>query len=480
MAGPTLAPLTRAHLAGLLAWQLAAVLWVLSPSWAWIPLALFLGLMAVGPFVPGWQLFGPCRCRGPGSLPRVCLTVDDGPDPRTTGPLLDLLARHQVRACFFVVGQRALRWPELISRILGDGHELGNHSHTHDIWLMLRSMKRLSAEVEDGQRILAAHGIRPLCFRPPVGIVNPRLWPVLLRQGLRCVGFSRRGWDRGNRRTAGLATRLLRRVGPGDILLLHDCSHETGFAIETWLQEVEQVLLGLSARGLSAVPLSQLLGAPVMERADEGLPDARAAFYDALAGTYDQEQRARGAAPVRRAEIALVNAWLDRLVAPGQRVLEVGAGTGRFTMELLRRGARVMAVDLSGAMLARLRDKAGPMGATALETRRGDIQQVALDGPFDLICAFSSLEYMADLDGTLRRFAALLAPGGHLLCTTAHPSLLRLFVQIGNALRQGLWLHARSARRFRLALEAAGLSPVAESTHVLDRMLLLSVAKRPG
>jgi uncharacterized membrane protein len=111
------------------------------------------------------------------------------------------------------------------------------------------------------------HGVRPLVYRPPVGITSPPLRLVLRDLGLRCVAWSCRPVDFGNRRLDGLAARVLRRVRSGDVILLHDAL-PAGAALEPWLAEVRVILAGLRERGLRAVALSRVLGGEVMERVE--------------------------------------------------------------------------------------------------------------------------------------------------------------------------------------------------------------------
>jgi peptidoglycan/xylan/chitin deacetylase (PgdA/CDA1 family) len=145
------------------------------------------------------------------------------------------------------------------------GHAIGNHSYRHDPLLMLRSSARLTEEIVRTQHLLADFGIRPLAFRPPVGITNPRLPRVLRELHLDCVTFSCRACDFGNRRIADLAKTILRKIHPGAILLLHDVSPPDGGMIQVWLRQVERIILGLKSQGYKMVSLSELIGRPVME-----------------------------------------------------------------------------------------------------------------------------------------------------------------------------------------------------------------------
>ncbi|NPU83542.1 MAG: polysaccharide deacetylase family protein [Syntrophaceae bacterium] len=259
-------PWSPAHRTGIASLLLAAGAAAVEPLWAVVPLASFLLLCAVLPFFSRSSFFLPVISSGNPDGNAVSLTFDDGPDPRVTPRLLELLAAAEVPAAFFVTGERAARYPELIRAILSAGHEVGNHSWRHDPLLMLRPMSVLRREVEEAQQIFAEAGIRPRAFRPPVGITNPRLPLALRESGMICVTFSRRGADWGNRRVAGLAGRLLQRVRPGDILLLHDVSPPGTGGVDRWLAEVGALLRGLRARSLRAVLLSDLIGQSVMER----------------------------------------------------------------------------------------------------------------------------------------------------------------------------------------------------------------------
>jgi peptidoglycan/xylan/chitin deacetylase (PgdA/CDA1 family) len=185
--------------------------------------------------------------------------------------LLEVLRRHGVQATFFVAGAKAKQHPELIREILSRGHTVGNHSYHHDPLLMLRSRKRLKEEIAHTQDLLANFAVRPLTFRPPVGITNPRLKGVLRELGMYCVTFSCRAFDRGNRRIEGLAMIILKKVRPGAIILLHDVTPRGGGGIAHWLTEMERIVSGLKTRGYEILPLSELIDRPVMEQlaADE-------------------------------------------------------------------------------------------------------------------------------------------------------------------------------------------------------------------
>ncbi|MCF8024653.1 MAG: polysaccharide deacetylase family protein, partial [Desulfobacteraceae bacterium] len=189
----------------------------------------------------------------------------DGPDPHTTPYLLTLLARYKVPAAFFVPGCNARAHPELIEKILQAGHSIGNHTYSHDVLVMLKSGRKLAREIDAAQEVLKTTGVIPLAFRPPAGAINPKLGPILKKREMICVHFSRRGLDMGNRRIRGLSGKILKKISPGDIVLLHDTRPVSGdFQVEAWLEEIEKILAGITKKGLEIVPLDQLIDRPVM------------------------------------------------------------------------------------------------------------------------------------------------------------------------------------------------------------------------
>lgn len=457
-------PLSIFHVAAAAAAMMTGLLVILEPRLALWPLVLIVLACFVAPFIPRLGFFLPVITRGDRTRPAAALTFDDGPDPVTTPLLLDLLARRGARAAFFLIGEKAEHHPDLVRAILAAGHEIGNHSYSHDVFLMLRGRARLKREIARSQDVLRVFGIRPLVFRPPVGITNPLLYGTILEAGMTCVCFRRRPADFGNRRLTGLSTRLTRRLTAGDILLLHEglpprAEGGTG----PWLAEIEGVLDALAGKGLRAALLSEVIRQPVLESAAPAAgeaPDSVRLFYEGLAGLYDDEQDAGAASRLRRSEREAVLARIGGLLSPADSVLEIGAGTGRFTLLLARAAGRVTAVDLSEGMLRVLEGKARAAGLSGITVIRGDAGRLSFEATFDAVCAFSSLEYFRDLSGLLGRLHACLKPGGLLYFTLARRSFLRIFGQIGNAMRQGVWLRAYGRRGLGRILHRAGFRPV--------------------
>jgi peptidoglycan-N-acetylglucosamine deacetylase len=257
-------PFSPAEWTGGIALFACLPLWMADPRLAMVPLVGFILLCFVMPFMPRMSFFLPVISRGKTSQPVVGLTFDDGPDPLSTPPLLRVLEKHGAIATFFVIGERSRRYPDLVREIISRGHSIGNHSYSHDDYLMFRGTATIVQEIETTQQVLRELGFLPRLFRPPVGITTPRYAPAIHQTGLQVVNFSRRAGDMGNRRVQGICRRILEKLRADDIILLHDIPPRGGADLQEWLVEVESLLLGIKGKGLAIVPLETLIGQPVM------------------------------------------------------------------------------------------------------------------------------------------------------------------------------------------------------------------------
>ncbi len=189
-----------------------------------VPAALA-GIAAWGAAVPSSQLFGRTvvhrRSTGGEDCREVALTFDDGPNPRCTPTLLDLLDKHQATATFFLVGKFVRQHPELAREVAARGHALGNHTQTHPN-LFWKGTGRITQELEECQRAIEeVCGIRPRLFRPPFGFRGPHLFPVVRRMGMEVIMWSVmvKDW---NVQPAEQIGEGLKTTRGGDILVLHD------------------------------------------------------------------------------------------------------------------------------------------------------------------------------------------------------------------------------------------------------------------
>ncbi|HWA27336.1 MAG TPA: polysaccharide deacetylase family protein [Lacunisphaera sp.] len=190
--------------------------------------------------------------------PEVWLTIDDGPDPTDTPQILALLAAHGARATFFVIGERAARYPEIIRAIVAAGHEVAHHTQTHPLaTFWYASPTRVARELDAALAVLGPLGVKPTRFRPPAGIKNPWLAAALRARRLEAVGWSARGLEIGASNPHVVADRVLRDLAPGAILLMHE---GTPVPQAIRVTAIRRVLEQLQARGYQCVipPAAQL------------------------------------------------------------------------------------------------------------------------------------------------------------------------------------------------------------------------------
>ena len=253
-----------AQIVGIIILTAAAVSFFINPQLAAAIAFFYIVLCIVACFFPETNFLCPVINRGNTGKNLVALTFDDGPTQAITRQILDLLDRYSVPATFFITGINAAHLPEIIKEIIARGHTVGNHSFHHDSFLMLKSSKIIYQEISTAQEVLQKMGIHMMAFRPPVGIVNPKLAPILEKLGMYCIIFSCRAADIGNRRVKGISRKIRKKVKADDIILLHDVLPRRKEDQEILLVEIENLLSGLKAKGLTVVPLSVLIGKEIM------------------------------------------------------------------------------------------------------------------------------------------------------------------------------------------------------------------------
>ncbi|MDO3409040.1 polysaccharide deacetylase family protein [Saccharibacillus sp. CPCC 101409] len=224
-------------------------------------------------FIPGLisRIFGFRAFRKGKSETEFALTFDDGPDPRYTAMLLDLLKRYEAKATFFVVGSHAHQHPELLKRMQAEGHSIGIHNYVHRTnWLMRPGSVRKQVN-RTNEVIERVTGQRATYYRPPWGIVN--LFDLVGRNELKIVLWSgifgdwrkRLGEER-------LLKRMRRKMRGGEVLVLHDCGATLGAndkAPENMLRALERFLQEAYGKGLQSVTVERLMAATKKARGKE-------------------------------------------------------------------------------------------------------------------------------------------------------------------------------------------------------------------
>lgn len=191
--------------------------------------------------------------RGPAPSRAVALTFDDGPHPEITPRLLDLLATHELRATFFVIGREAERHPALLARMVAEGHAIGHHSYTHSE-PATTSAETLLAELEIANDVFwQAAGVLPSIMRPPKGQLSTEKLVRLLARGFRVVLWSVDPKDYAMTSAEPLvAWARDSDFAGGDVILLHDVQPHCLAAVPVLAARLRQL-------GLATVPLGAWL-----------------------------------------------------------------------------------------------------------------------------------------------------------------------------------------------------------------------------
>lgn len=204
------------------------------------------------------QWLGPTVWRGRADTNSVALTFDDGPSTDTEG-VLDVLDAHGLHATFFMVGHEVERFPQIARRVAARGHEVGNHSYSHPIYLY-HSMRETRRQLEHTQQVIAdVIGVQARYARPPCGVRTPAYFRIAHRLGLRTVQWTNAGFDWKKRTPSRIAFDVLRYAEAGSIILLHDGDSENRDDRSATVAALPLVITGLKEKGLHIAPLHELI-----------------------------------------------------------------------------------------------------------------------------------------------------------------------------------------------------------------------------
>lgn len=198
--------------------------------------------------------------RIPTAQPLVAMTFDDGPHPSLTPLLLDMLAARGIRATFYVVGRNAARYPQLLARMVAEGHEIGNHTWSHPNLHGYSDTSVLAQVDQTSSAIYAAVGRPPVTMRPPYGNLYNR--QRLMLHGARAMptilwSVDPLDWQRPG--SGVVASRIVRGSHSGAVILAHDIHRPTVRAMPATLD-------GVTGRGFRFVTVSELIGWPRWDR----------------------------------------------------------------------------------------------------------------------------------------------------------------------------------------------------------------------
>ena len=199
------------------------------PMLAPVIMAAGVGVAAVAGYQsisPTGQLYGRTFIGVGSGSKQLALTYDDGPNDPHTLRLLDVLAKHDVRATFFLIGRFVRQRPDIVRDLTQQGHVIGNHTFTHPV-LIFKSQVIIRNEIEECQRaIYEAVGEHSRLFRPPFGGRRPAVLQFARNSGLEPVMWSVTGYDWNAPSAEHIERKVAGQVRGGDVILLHDGGHK--------------------------------------------------------------------------------------------------------------------------------------------------------------------------------------------------------------------------------------------------------------
>ncbi len=196
--------------------------------------------------------------QGPGSRKKIALTFDDGPDAVYTPAVLDILKKYQVPATFFLIGKNVSRYPEITSRIVSEGHTVGNHSWSHPDFRELSFSEILEQEILPTYRIIKKiAGQEHLLLRPPYGAIADETIELLGQEDWKIINWSLDtfDWYENYNEPQTILDRVLDNIHPEAIILMHS----GGGNRDNTLKALPLIIEALQAKGYSFTTVNKLL-----------------------------------------------------------------------------------------------------------------------------------------------------------------------------------------------------------------------------
>ncbi|WP_244307351.1 polysaccharide deacetylase family protein [Flavobacterium fluviatile] len=198
-------------------------------------------------------------CNNPSETEKkIALTFDDGPSEFTL-EVLELLKKYNAKATFFCIGKNIETHPEILQKIIDEGHLVGNHTYSHSKFFDFYTYPTIMEELQKTDRILEKFTSKKInFFRPPYGVTTPSIRRALKFTKHKVIGWNIRSLDGGTKNQDLILNRIKKRVSPGGIVLLHDTAPHSVFVLEQFLQFLQQ-------NNYEAVSIEELLNLKAYE-----------------------------------------------------------------------------------------------------------------------------------------------------------------------------------------------------------------------
>lgn len=180
-------------------------------------------------------------CNNPSETEKkIALTFDDGPSIYTL-EVLELLRKYNAKATFFCIGKNIETYPEILQKIIDEGHLVGNHSYSHSKFFDFYTEPIIREELQKTDKLLEKFTSKKInFFRPPYGVTTPSIGRALKITGHKVIGWNIRSLDGGTTDVEFILNRLKKRLSPGGIVLLHDTAPHSVLVLEQFLHFLQQ------------------------------------------------------------------------------------------------------------------------------------------------------------------------------------------------------------------------------------------------
>lgn len=236
-------------------------------QWGWFLLVFVVRflILVVGSFFISSNFHVKSYCGNPLENKKIiALTFDDGPNENTLS-ILNILKKKNVKAIFFCIGKNIEKHPEILKRIVEEGHIVGNHSFSHSNFFDFYRKNCLIEEIRKTDALIEnISGKKPQLFRPPYGVTNPSIRRALEVTKHKVIGWNIRSLDGILKNEKIIFARIKNRIAPGGIVLLHDTAHT--------LTILERLMLHLEENEYKVVSIEELLNIKAYEMSTTKIP----------------------------------------------------------------------------------------------------------------------------------------------------------------------------------------------------------------
>lgn len=229
-------------------------------SWWWFitPALLSFTIAGLGSAFVGSGYHVKALCSANTSARKIAITFDDGPHPETLR-VLDLLKQYGAKGTFFCIGKQIEKHPDILRKIVDEGHTVGNHTYSHSTkWGFFRKQQVIDEMKRTNDVIMGITSMKAKLFRPPFGVTSPSIAKALKITGYNVIGWNIRSLDTVIKDEHKILNRIKKQLKPGSIILLHDTSAKS-------VKVLEQLLVLLQKNNYEAVTVDELLNISAYE-----------------------------------------------------------------------------------------------------------------------------------------------------------------------------------------------------------------------